>query len=269
MNKKVVFNFFELDTLIKSMCDFFYIEEDQMKKFIKENINNPIENLINDFLETFNITDEFISNSDNCYVKLKHITTCNDNLESIKKYGLKDLVFLLKKEDSFLKKFLKERGIEIIYEEKRMIICGKNRELKINYKMDELDEYMNERDLGIIYSKLYKYKGETEAFLRGPYEQIIEYSTVKTAPEILQNMDNILRRLNSDINLIHDWKNIKGFQSYILEFDVPITKLSYGNDLLRNCFSTLQGDNYEEYAGIKNGTEIKFEDLKIQKLEEI
>ena len=265
MSEKVIFNFFEPNTVVKSMCDFFNIEYEQMKKFIQENLDDTIENLENNFMETFNINDQF-KDSDNCYIRLKHITTYNDNLESIKSYGLRDLVFLLKKEESFLNKFLKEREIKIIYKEKRIIICGKSYKLKMNYNMNELDDDEIERNFEIIYSKLYKDKGEIEAFLRGADNQITQYSMVRHAPEILQNIDNILRRLHSSTNLVYDWSHISSFQGYILEFDVPISKLSNGNDLLVNCFSTLQGNNSEKYAAIKNGTEIRFENLKIQKL---
>lgn len=247
------------------MCDFFNIEYSKMTKFIQENIDDTIENLENNFMEIFNISDRFKFYG-NYYIRLKHITTCNDNLESIKTYGLRDLVFLLRKKDSFLNKFLKDRNIEIIYEEKRIIICEKSYELKMNYNIDELDDDIIKRNLSGIYSKLYEYKGEIEAFLRGTDNQIKQYSVVRYAPEILQNIDNILSRLHSSINLVFDWSHINNFQGYILEFDIPISKLSNGDDLLINCFSTLQGNDSEKYAAIKYGTEIKFEDLKIQKL---
>ena len=50
MSEKVIFNFFEPNTVVKSMCDFFNIEYEQMKKFIQENLDDTIENLENNFM---------------------------------------------------------------------------------------------------------------------------------------------------------------------------------------------------------------------------
>ena len=263
-DKKVVFNFFEADTIIQSMSDFFNIEKEQIKKFVEDSGDKEVEIMVKEFLQKFNITDE--SNFNNCYIKLKHITTCHDNLESIKKFGLKDLVFSLKQDDSELRNFFKKRNIDIIYEEKKLIICGKEYELKDKYPENYLNDLDGTRDLEILHNKIYYYNGEIETFFRETYDGMKGYSDIKHAPEILTTIDSILRDLHKDIYLVSDWNNHKEFQSFILEFDLPITKLTQGNNLLTNCFKTIRGYRKYGYAAISSGTEIKFDMLKISNL---
>lgn len=265
-DKKVVFNFFQADTIIQSMSDFFNIEQEQIKSFMEYNGDKEAKIMAKEFLQKFNITDESNFNFNNCYIKLKHITTCHDNLESIKKFGLKDLVFSLKQDDSELRNFFKKRNIDIIYEEKKLIICGKEYELKDKYPQNYSNDLDNTRDLEILHNKIYYYNGEIETFFRETDDRMKEYSDIQHAPEILTSIDNILRDLHKDIYLVSDWYKHKGFQGFILEFDLPITKLTYGHHLLTNCFETLQGCKNNGYAGISLGTEIKFDMLKISNL---
>lgn len=265
-DKKVVYNFFQADTIIQSMSDFFNIEKEQIKKFVEDSEDKETKIMVKEFLQKFNITDESNFNFNNCYIKLKHITTCYDNLESIKKFGLRDLVFVLKHDDSELRKFLKQRNTDIIYEEKKLIICEKEYELKDSYDYNYSIDLHNTRDLEIIYNKIYHYNGEIETFFRETYDNMVRYSEVIHAPEILTSIDNILRSLHKDIHLVSDWHNLKGFQSFMLEFDLPITKLTHGNRLLTNCFETIQGCRSNGYAAILSGTEIKFDMLKISNL---
>lgn len=265
-DKKVVFNFFQADTVIQSMSDFFNIEKEQIRKFIEGSGYEDTKVMVKDFLQKFNITDESNYNFNNCYIKLKHITTCHDNLESIKKLGLKDLIFLLKQEDGELRKFLKQRKIDIIYEEKKIIICEQEYELKKCYDYNGSIALHNTRDLKNIYNKLYYYDGEIETFFRETYDNMIKYSEVRRAPEILTSIDNIVRNLNKDIHLVRDWYNSNGFQSFMLEFDLPITKLSHGKNLLTNCFETIQGCINDGYAAISLGTEINFDMIKSSNL---
>lgn len=203
------------------------------------------------FVERFNID---INNVDGCniYLRLKHVTTSIDALKYLKEYGLRDLRFMLH-ENTFLNKFLKENNIEISVDEK--IIKVDEIEYAI-FKSEESRELCtlqcNEEDcfgckykdrINRLWLKLYKERYEIEAFSRGNNEKIENYSCVKRNPEILWNLDEIIKCLGQDARLERNWHKENNNKFYIIDFEMPLSKLNQDIDdkiikFLAECIDT-------------------------------
>lgn len=161
-----------------------------------------------DFVSDLKGYDASNVNLSNVRIKCKHITTCADRCESIKRHGLLNLLDLLQI-DCDLTRFLKKHHIEIDEETRRVIVNGH----LISISQD-----------GQLYSCLYYDNGEVEAFYQGSDEEILRYSVVRYYPEIIMRLANDL----SIPELIKDWENFQT-ETYCIEFYVGFWDTSYIN----------------------------------------
>ena len=168
----LIFNFFDdLSFKIKIECiDCFckHFKLNYSDTFVKLLELNHKDIPVWKLAQTFQL--DLMQPTFDCEVVCRHVTTCDDQLDSIKKYGFLTLSEVLKK-DTPLKKFLLKYGIEIDAEKKKMIIGEK--EVEYSDKCDKC--YMNENDdkqcfctfhneLALLHNKLYYDKSEVEFF---------------------------------------------------------------------------------------------------------
>lgn len=269
------FNFFEENTSLQPMCDYFELNELSVRDYLCE----LKECDFLEFIKKFKV-DLFKYDSSKAFIRCRHMTTSNENLKSFKKYGLLNLKEVLTL-DTPLKSFLKENYIEfdvdnksIFYKGKRLELFWHNDECKTcNYgSCKYLKDILNDnttltyRDMsckyrkGItqLYDKLYKNKAETEVFISGDYEEIYKYSVISRCPEILYTIDDSIKKFfGENSNLQNRWVTIDN-QSYILEFYTNIenfeiigTNILYGADSfiydLINYYEEIADINESEY----------------------
>lgn len=266
MSKKVYFNFFEYNTIIDSMVDFFEIEKEEINRFM-DFVNYEkldAEEAERQFIAKFKINNDLLD-FDNCYIRVKHISTSYDKLECIKKYGMRDLIFLLT-EDTLLKRFLQNYNLQINYSEKYIDIDGTKYYIK-DYNTCDKDEfsYPYRRNMSNIYHKLYYFRGEIEAFYKATEKAMYNYSTILRCPEIISNLDQFLKHINKNIHLEFDWCNKYNSIPYLIEFDLPVSKLIDKPSLLIKCFLSLD-DCDELTETIKYGVKINFKDVNIKRI---
>ena len=192
--------------------------------------------------------------TDDCEIVCRHITTCNDNLESIKKYGMLRLDEVLSQK-TFLHIFLKEHGIE------SDPVSGSIRIGNNTFEMVGLDELPPSRNsfqkhVALLHNKLYHDKSEVEMFISGSDEELLSYDSVTDAPEILMTVDRIMGQCTRKgcRNLQKEWAELPNMKRYILEFTIPLTALETNTD--RRTFNGYQDDeewyevggfSFEEY----------------------
>lgn len=175
-----------------------------------------------------------------------------------------------------LNKFLKDNGIEINVD-KRIIKID-----EIPYTIFSSEESRNlctlqcneENCSGCKYKdriyglwlKLYKYRCEIEAFSRGNNENIENYSCVKQNPEILWNLDEIIKCLGQDAKLEINWKTKNNDRFYIIDFEMSLSKLNQDIDnkfikFLAECIDTFCGSSSDIYVAINEGTLVPFDKI--------
>lgn len=233
------FNFFENNTILKSMCNYFELDELKVRDYLCE--LNECDFL--EFIKTFRV-NLFKYDSSKTFIRCRHMTTSNEKLKSFKEYGLLNLKEALTFETP-LKSFLKQNDVEFNIESKCLFYKGKRYELfwhndeckKCNYgKCRYLKDILNDkttltyRDMSCnyrkaitqLYGKLYKDRAETEVFLSGDYKEIYNYSVISRCPEILYTIDDSIKKVFCEnSNLQNKWRNINN-QAYILEFYTSI-----------------------------------------------
>jgi len=185
------------------------------------------------------------------FIRCRHMTTTDDNLSSIERFGLLDLEKTLTHETN-LKRFLASREIYIDIKNKQMIYKGINYPIYYtSYEIRDIPltvqrEYQRcgtssilENNIGInqdiyhenmtrLYARLYMHDMELEAFISGELRDIKIYSCIASAPEILRDIYLLLQSIEGhrDFNLCDNWCEKESMYTYILEFDLPIEYLT-------------------------------------------
>lgn len=276
---KVVFNLFEPDTVLGSLAMCFGIEESLLGEYLLGrhlasggNMDTIEEAEL--FLERFNID---VNNVDdrNIYLRLKHVTTSTDELRCLRENGLRDLKFMLQ-EPTPLNQFLKDNGIEINVDERIIKIDGvqypifKSEEAKelCTLQCSEEDCYgckYKERT-NRLWLKLYKYRCEIEAFSRGDNEKIEGYSCVNRNPEILWNLDEIIKYLGQDTRLERNWHQENNNKFYVIDFEVSLSNLNQDVDnkiikFLAECIEAFCVSSSDIYVAINEGVSVPFNEF--------
>ncbi|MCL9660632.1 hypothetical protein L2089_08045 [Paenibacillus hunanensis] len=145
----MIFDLRTVEGTKKFIIDWLGIDNDSLMRYALLNCN---EIDVDNFCEEHGIDLNNISIDDLTYVA-SHVTTCSDELQSIRNYGLVDLKLTLSLPTP-LKKFLKEHGIEFDIETKTMKVCGET--FDVSYKKkNNLDRDSLEGKLHKIARKLF------------------------------------------------------------------------------------------------------------------
>ncbi len=261
---EVNINFFDYMSVLKAFSKLYHLDEHLITRLA---IETSIEdNPTAAFIEKAGIKLDVVDITE-VSLHCKHITTINDDFESMKKYGLLTLDKALTYPTP-LCEFLLEHDIrvdvinrDIYYKEKRIHIVESDEECESCFygtECQKLVDFMGKpttlsyrnmscdyRDeINIIRSKLYHDKCEVEVHLLGTNKDVHEYSDVRRSPEILLTIENLFFKIfDEGTHLQQDWREQHNSKYYCLDFDVNIfdfewitvgKKLEYTE--YRDCF---------------------------------
>lgn len=265
-NKKITFNFFEdKDVILNTFANYLGVRACELKEFI-ENRKIPYwEYEFEDEIETiqskFNI-DLRNNEIDNVYITVKHITTTRDEFKSLKKYGLRDLQFVLEG-DTYLNKFLYENGIVFDISNDKMFIDGDEYNIINSSSNEDIEKYMS-----LLHTKFNHDKCQIECFSESEKEELDYPTPIKDYPEILLSIENFLNSIDKSKGLNEKWK-VNNDKYYVLEFDIAIKDLNnYKNKninkvLIQRCYPKIKGNSRNIYEQIVNKEPIPYESIKI------
>ncbi len=240
----IYFNYFDSSDILDKFCRHFGIDIDETKKYL----------LKVDFVHTSyskmaaDLKLNLLKSTNDCSIYCKHLTTCNDDLESIKRYGLLRLDEVLMA-DTPLKRFLDEYNIQI--EPVKKEFSYKEHIWKINAPDEQCQPCIRKKpcgayalcdfreQMGMLHSKLYHDKGEIEFFIGGDKKTINEYQTIQEAPEILINVARIMKCMCSKISeycLQNSWNRKDNWKKYLLEFYIPYEALEMNIEIKRDSY---------------------------------
>lgn len=207
MNNNVLYDITTYD--LKGLCTHFDIEELDILDFFNATALKGIQSNAESFLKYFKIDSARVLEKE-IYLTSLHLTTVNDQLDSIKKFGLVNLQQAVTLETP-LKHYLLKEGVSIDVERKVIEYNGHiidiNREY--NATLDDLD--------WVIY-KLFKDYAITSFFTT---KNVTEYpGEVHKRPEFLKNLSKLLDapHLNNNWRDMHDCYVLK-FQAHLSNFD--------------------------------------------------
>lgn len=276
---RIEINFWNSDSILKGLSQIYNVPEDSIIQLMVE-FGDQSE-LLSAFFERYNIQPD-VHSLEGVFVRCKVIGKYPDK-DLLKKEGLMSLMELLKREESFLVRFLKGEGIRIDVEELTF---------QFHEKIIKIDPQSN---LG---NKLCYDNGEIEAFYYASDSCMIEYSVVKQYPEILLTMDSFIEenfgknsslgnkwsKLTAGFDMISfyvnmndttyitgrsdDWRDAFVYEEYYKEkylYTDSYPKVLYMNLwLLAVGFECLRGElNNECCLGIRNDILIPYSDLQI------
>lgn len=223
--RRIEIDFWNSDSILKSMSQIYNVPENNIIQLMQEFYNQS--DLLSCFFERYNIRPD-VHNLDGLFIKCKLIGKYPDK-GLLETKGLMSLMELLKREESFLVRFLKEEGIHIDVDKLTF---------QFHEKIIEIDP---ESDLG---NKLCYDHGEIEAFYYAADDYMIDYSVVKQYPEILFTIDSFIENnIGESSNLGNKWSElVSGFD--MLSFYVNLNDTTYIN----GCSDDWQeAFLYEEY----------------------
>jgi len=277
------FNFFDNDILLDSFCKLYNLDKNIAEPIIFEAATNFDCALF--FIKKTGLQIDSISVND-VFLHCKHITTINDDFQSLKRYGLISANEALTV-DTPLKHFLDSHNIRIDIANKTFtykeitiylhqykedcISCHygecKHHRLDWDGKLD-IDHknccVFRQKTLPLSL-KLYSDKGEIEVHLAGNIKKVHDYSCVKYYPEILITIGNLISEIfNERKTLGQDWHNRQQGKYYCLSFDVNISDFEYKTsrpifdehyyapyfEFCKNPISSLSFANKNFYANI-------------------
>ena len=240
----IYFNYFDSSDILDKFCRPFGIDIDETKKYL----------LKVDFVHTSyskmaaDLKLNLLKSTNDCSIYCKHFTTCNDDLESIMRYGLLRLDEVLIA-DTPLKRFLAEYNIQI--EPVKKEFSYKRHIWKINAPNEQCQPCIRNKpcgayalcdfreQMGMLHSKLYHDKGEIEFFIGGDEKTINGYQTIQEAPEILINVARIMKCMHSKISeycLQNFWNRKDNWKKYLLEFYIPYEALEMNIEIKRDSY---------------------------------
>lgn len=222
---------FDLRTVVgakKFLLDWLGIDDKSLMNYLMYN-NQEIN--VDDFCEQLGINLDDYEINNITYVA-SHVTTCIDDLESIREYGLMDLTSVLTLPTP-LNNFLRSHGIEFDVENRTMKVEGNSYD--VSYNKDSQSNFIDRESLtgrlNAIAHKLY-YDNQISSFLTMEGDK--EYGGyVHLRPEFLFNVSNVCKK-----DLERDW--IRKSKAYVLEYQEKFenfewftfyeTKYEYLND---------------------------------------
>lgn len=219
LKKEVLYDLTSLEPALESLSKLINVSVFKVKLLVIKNKDN-IDNLINKLIRGFDLNINNIDIS-NLYLKILHVTTSNDNCESIKKFGLLNLQNAIKEENTSLSAYLKRKGIKVNLEKE-----------SIEYDGNVFTKDTCEKNMKICFTKFFNYNHyPINGFIYG--DDPTNYGgEIKYRPEIIGNLAKGLR----NIGIEQDWKN--EFKCYTIVFKAHVY------DLYFDTYTTL--DLYEE-----------------------
>ena len=251
---------FDLTTVEKAMNSLSeFIGKDKREIFmclIKNNKKycNDDNKIYDKFLEELNIDLDKLS-LDELEIKSIHVTTGNDNGNSIKKNGLKNLRETIKT-DTPMKKFLNDREIEIDIEKQEIKYQG-----KCIFSEDEQKKCV--LDKNFIFHKLNK-----DYLINGFHyaNEPIKYGGgVAYRPEFIAEVGKLINGLE------YEWRKIFN-QCYIVEYKANPYNYEWFNYQIDNIDKEMFEDDKDYYIKtslIKNSISVIVEDINDSKADEI
>ena len=243
----MVVDFFETDSFVTTLCDHFSLDE-LLFRDVLDSIDQIHESAI-DIVKKMCIN--LCTSTDELEIQCRHITTSNDNLNSINAYGMLTLDQVLSQKTP-LNSFLSKYGISINASEKRITL--KNHSFHINgYKepcspcaRGKSSESVSalsvpfydccdfHQKMALLNTKLYHDKSEVEVYVAGSDEHMLQnYTSILDGPEILLTIGEIIGTLSKKIDpgfLQLAWSRQKGMRRYILEFSIPLNAIETNTD---------------------------------------
>lgn len=257
----MVFNFFDTNNIIPSLAQHFSIDLVRFNHAIEA--FDSVHDSAVDIAKRLNL--DLLSDTHDCNIVCRHITTSNDGLQSIKSLGLLRLDQMLAFKTP-LSSFLKKYGIVVDPYEKVIIL--KDLQISINrynelcsiYKRThEQISLLNEYSCGelhdkvsFLHSKLYHDKGEVECYISGEDITMLKnYTSITNGPEILLTIGQIVNAIWKKIDqffLQDAWSKQQGMRRYILEFKVPLDSIETNTD--RKSVNEFNDDSeWYDFAG--------------------
>ncbi|TBX38910.1 hypothetical protein [Bacillus thuringiensis] len=259
MNNNVLYDITTYD--LKGLCTHFDIEELDILDFFNATALKGIQSNAESFLKYFKIDSARVLEKE-IYLTSLHVTTVNDQLDSIKKFGLVNLQQAVTLETP-LQKYLLNKGVSI--DIKRKVIVYNGKIIDIGKRFTSVHD-----NLDWVIFKLFKDYPITSFFTT---DDATKYpGKVHERPEFLKNLSKLLDA--PDIN--DDWKEknycyVLKFQSHLSNFDC----MSFGSvksddqELEKRIWiidKVLENQRYgyEEtcFSHLKGHVSIPFQDIK-------
>ncbi|BCN30269.1 hypothetical protein [Anaeromicropila herbilytica] len=240
---EVNINFFDNMSVLKTFSKLYKLSENEIMRLAIE--TSVADNPTVEFIRKSGIKLDTVDIR-NVTLHCKHITTINDNFDSLKKYGLLTLDKALTYPTP-LNRFLLEHDIsmdivnrDIYYNNRRIHIIESDEECEDCFYGSECQEFVDfmgkpttlsyrnmacdyRDEINIIRSKLYHDKCEIEVHLMGSFKDVHEYSVVRNYPEILMTIENLIIKLFKEgTHLQRDWQAQQNNKYYCIDFDINI-----------------------------------------------
>ena len=259
----MVMNFFDPQSVIYAFCEHFSIDNAFFHKVCLS--FDSVHNSAVDFARE--IGADLLVPTIDCEIICRHITTCADNLASVKKHGMLTLDRLLVN-DTPLSKFLSSYGIIIDPNQSKMTI--RNKRYHINGWEDSCQPCVSKHavkilpnsfgccdyheKMALLHNKLYHDKGEVEVYASGSDENMLaEYTSIQYGPEVLFTIGEIIKTIipkTKDNFLQYAWAEQSGIKRYILVFRVPLDAIETNTEhKSRTCF--YDDSDWFEYSGFE------------------
>ena len=233
--RRVELDFWNPGLLLKGISQVYKVSETSIIQLMTE--FGDQQDFLSAFFERYNIYPD-VHSLDGVFVKCKLIGKYPDK-KLLETMGLMSLKELLKREESFLVRFLKGEGIHIDIDKLTF---------QLHEKVIKIDSTSN---LG---NKLCHDNGEIEAFYYAASENdMIDYSVVKQYPEILYTIDSFVRKNFGEHSCLgNKWSElVTGFDT--ISFYVNLNDITYINGYSEEWREVLP---YEEfYKGIYPDTD--------------
>lgn len=263
-----------MDNIVDFMGQYLEVDVNKITDFLNEQEEYPysFDDVIDEFLEIYDIDIEQL-NPEKIIFSGIHITTNNDQCESIKKYGLLDTQQALMV-DTPLRRMLSEHGLEFDFKEDKVFYTepGKAK------KTFDLEEFFIERNAGFVLGKL---KGEGNYPINA-FMKIDDYTAyggnVHEKPEIIRDISKAVDR-----NIQTKWCNpTNKYVGYAIKFYAPFNSCNfshwYNNEiqqlddadegyilfnrkLLIKCIEAYLQPQKQEFLFLKREVYVPFEDI--------
>lgn len=194
------------DDTLTSLGEYLDIYPEDILMYIATNKNLTVD----DFIEHFNINIEELLGKE-LYLCCLHVTTNNNNCESIKEYGLTNLQDSIKL-NTPLAKYLKEKGVDVDIEDER-----------INYNEKEFDISLEKDKFGNLDMVHYKFFKDYQINAFFSNSNVLNYGGgVRHRPEILYNLSELLNNRNIE----YDWLQ-RNNKCYVIKYKAKVSDFTH------------------------------------------
>lgn len=211
MFNPVIFDMTTFEDAYNSLSQLTGIYPEELLKYI---YLHDIDTDPSELFTYFNLDEQKIMDRE-IFLASWHVTTNDDECESIKKYGLRNLQEAIKL-DTTLSRFLKELGVNINIDDKKLFYQDKTYDLSKDYKGFYLTD--EEEKISSVRRKIYK-DHQINGFFYS--EDPLDYDgDVNIRPEILQNIAQLINF--DEIEMNKKWG--KRTQCFVIKFIAHLDK---------------------------------------------